>query len=93
VPTHLTDLACLEWIRFGRVELAPEASSGVATHLESCAECRARVVDFQALEKSFLPYGTPMPVPRRVRFGRVLVAALVVAAVMLGIALVVAIAR
>jgi hypothetical protein len=77
---HLTDLACLEWVRHRKIALAPETTSGVEIHLAACPACRAKVADFEALERSFHPYGTPMSVPRALRIGK----ALKVAAIVLG---------
>ena len=57
----LSDLACMEWVRFGETRLAPEAGDEVRVHLESCADCQRKVRGFHALERSMHPYGTPAP--------------------------------
>ncbi|MAB89735.1 MAG: hypothetical protein VX913_05165 [Planctomycetota bacterium] len=57
----LSDLACVEWVRFGETRLAPEAADEVRLHLESCEECQRKVRGFDALERSVHPYGTPAP--------------------------------
>jgi hypothetical protein len=75
---HLTDLACLEWVRHQEIALAPETTSGVKIHLESCADCRKKVADFEVLERSFHPYGSPMPYPRALRIGKALKIAAIV---------------
>jgi hypothetical protein len=75
---HLTDVACLEWVRHRRITLAPETTFGAETHLSGCADCRQKVADFEALEKSFHPYGSPMSVPAALRVGRALKAAAIV---------------
>ena len=84
---HLTDIACLEWVRHRHVTLAPETTTSVEEHLSRCAECRKKVADFEALERSFNPYGSPMPVPRAVRIGK----ALMIAGIVLGVAAAVAV--
>ena len=72
MPSHLTDVACLEWVRHRRVALAPETTAGVEIHLAGCTDCREKVAAFEALERSFHAYGAPMPVPRALRLGRAL---------------------
>jgi hypothetical protein len=72
VSSHLTDVACLEWVRHRRIALAPETTAGVEIHLADCADCREKVAAFVALERSFHAYGAPMPVPRALRLGRAL---------------------
>jgi hypothetical protein len=79
MPAHLTDIACLEWVRHRRVALAPETTFGVETHLSGCQECRDRVADFEALERSFHPYGSPMPRPRALKAGHAIKIAAAVA--------------
>jgi hypothetical protein len=69
---HLTDVACLEWVRHKRITLAPETTSGVEIHLAGCEACRRKVADFEVLERSFHPYGAPMPRPRALRIGSAL---------------------
>lgn len=64
---HLTDVACLEWVRHKRIRLAPETTSGVGIHLAGCEACRRKVADFEALERSFHAFGAPMPRPRGLR--------------------------
>jgi anti-sigma factor ChrR (cupin superfamily) len=78
---HLSDVACLEWIRHRAVALAPETTMGVATHLEGCEECRRRVAGFEALERSFHAFGAPMRRPRALVAGRWILRTGVVAAV------------
>jgi anti-sigma factor RsiW len=78
---HLTDLACLEWVRSKKIVLAPETTSGVEIHLAACPACRAKVADFETLERSFHPFGAPMPVPRALRIGKALKIAAIVLAV------------
>ena len=84
---HLTDVACLEWVRNKRIALAPETTSGVEIHLADCADCRKKVADFEALERSFHPYGSPMSRPTALKIGK----AIKWAAIVLGVAGVVAI--
>jgi hypothetical protein len=86
--SHLTDIACLEWVRHRAVTLAPETTEGVEAHLAECGQCRSRVADFETLERSFHPWGAPTPAPRALRLGRWLkIAALVAAAAtVLGVA-------
>jgi anti-sigma factor RsiW len=67
MPQHLTDVACLEWVRHRRIALAPETTAGVEIHLSGCPECRRKVADFEALERSFHAYGSAMPPPRALR--------------------------
>lgn len=57
----LSDLACLEWVRFGETRLAPEASADVQEHLDACADCRRKLNGFEAMERSMHPYGSPPP--------------------------------
>jgi hypothetical protein len=78
---HLTDIACLEWVRHRAITLAPETTSGAEIHLAGCADCRKKVADFEVLERSFHPYGTALPVPRALQIGK----ALKIAAIILGI--------
>ena len=85
---HLTDVACLEWVRHRRIALAPETTSGVEIHLAACPACRDKVAAFDALERSFHPYGSPMPLPRALRLGRALK---VVVLVLAGVGVVVAV--
>jgi anti-sigma factor RsiW len=69
---RLSDLATLEWARFGETRLAPDAAADVAAHLEVCGACRERVRAFADLDRLVHPYGTPPPVdprPRRFRRG------------------------
>ena len=35
MPGHLTDVACLEWVRQRRIVLAPETTSGVEIHADT----------------------------------------------------------
>jgi hypothetical protein len=78
---HLTDVACLEWVRHRRIELAPETTSGVDIHLKDCADCRKKVADFEALERSFHPFGAPMARPTALRIGSAIkIGAIVLAA-------------
>lgn len=84
---HLTDVACLEWVRNKRIALAPETTGGVEVHLAGCAECRKKVADFEALERSFHPYGSPMSRPTALKIGKAIKWAVIV----LGVAGVVAI--
>lgn len=93
MPSHLTDIACLEWVRSRKTTLAPETPSAVATHLEHCVECRAKLDDFAALERSFHPYGGPMPEPAGLRAGRAVKAFAIVTGVVAAIAAVVALMR
>ena len=87
---HLTDIACLEWIRHRKIALAPETTFGVETHLSSCADCRDKLADFEELERSFNPYGAPMPQPAALRVGKAAKALGIVLAVALAVLLVVA---
>lgn len=57
----LSDLACVEWVRFGETRLAPEATDEVRLHLDGCEGCQGKVRGFDALERSMHPYGTPAP--------------------------------
>jgi hypothetical protein len=91
MPPHLTDVACLEWVRHKKIALAPETTAGVEIHLAACAECRGRVADFEALERSFHAYGAPMPVPRALRFGSALKIAAVLVLVVAAAATVIAV--
>jgi hypothetical protein len=76
---HLTDLAALEWARFGETRLAPEGSAAVTEHLEGCAGCRKRVEDFGRMERLMHPWGEAGPEDRRpVVFRRVVVGVVVV---------------
>jgi hypothetical protein len=61
---HLSDLACLEWLRHGGTMLAPEDPSEIPAHLASCAECTAKLEGFRRLELLVEPYGSPPPAPR-----------------------------
>jgi hypothetical protein len=79
---HLTDVACLEWVRNKRIALAPETTGGVEVHLAGCAECRKKVADFEALERSFHPYGSPMSRPGALAIGK----AIMWTAIALGVA-------
>ena len=89
---HLTDVACLEWVRHRKITLAPETTSGVDIHLKDCAACRKKVADFEALERSFHPYGSPMPRPTALRIGTALKVAAIVLAAAAVVALVVMVA-
>lgn len=82
---HLTDLARLEWARFGETRLAPEPSDHVRGHLDACAACRETVDAFAALERSMWAYGDPPPkdpLPGRFRL------ALKIGALVLAVALI-----
>jgi hypothetical protein len=86
---HLTDIACLEWVRHRRIKVAPNPPGGAESHLATCPECQRKMVDFEALERSFLAYGTPMRPPRALAVGEALkVAGLVV--VIAGVAVILA---
>lgn len=75
---HLSDLACLEWVRFAETRLAPESGLDVRTHLEKCPQCRAKAAGFQKMESEMHPYGTPAPVDRVRRTARIAIATLLV---------------
>lgn len=57
----LSDLACIEWVRFGETRLVPEAADEGRAHLGSCEDCQRKVRGFDAMERSMHPYGTPAP--------------------------------
>jgi hypothetical protein len=88
MPAHLTDIACLEWIRHRKITLAPETTFGVETHLSGCSECRQKLAHFEALERSFQPYGSEMPAPRALRLGKVLKVSGVVVAIAVVVAVI-----
>ena len=62
---QLSDVACLEWVRFGETRLASETSEHVEAHLSSCEDCGKRVRGFEAMERAIQPYGSPPPADRR----------------------------
>ena len=64
MPTHLTDVAFLEWVRHRTTKFAPESQTQVEVHLEGCAACRAKLAEFDALERSMHAFGHPFQKPR-----------------------------
>ena len=76
---HLSDLACLEWVRFEETRLAPESAADVRDHLPTCVACRRKVDGFAAMERSMHPYGTPAPVDGVRRFARWAIAVVAIA--------------
>ena len=62
---ELSDVACLEWARFGETRISTAPSAEVAAHLQVCADCRRKVAAFEEMERKVHPYGGPAPVDRR----------------------------
>jgi hypothetical protein len=75
---HLSDLAALQWSRFGAPGLAPDSDTELRGHLEACAACRAKVEAFRDLDRSIHPYGEAFPEPSLPRTSRRVLAALLV---------------
>ncbi len=72
MPTHLTDVAFLEWVRHRTTKFAPESETQVEVHLEGCATCRAKLGEFDALERSMHAFGHPLRRPRALAVWRTL---------------------